>query len=71
VSLKVDQSSVPTLHDSSPNTGDKPRSSIACAGFVCFIPLFPGSVIPSEILWLQARVLRYASEHLRTQQSLS
>ena len=23
-----------------PNTGDKLRSSIACAGFVCFIPLF-------------------------------
>jgi hypothetical protein len=22
------------------NTGDKLRSSIACAGFVCFIPLF-------------------------------
>jgi len=26
-----------------PNTGDKLRSSIACAGFVCFIPLFGGS----------------------------
>jgi len=25
-----------------PNTGDKLRSSIACAGFVCFIPLFGG-----------------------------
>jgi len=27
-----------------PNTGDKLRSSIACAGFVCFIPLFDGPV---------------------------
>jgi hypothetical protein len=27
-----------------PNTGDKLRSSIACAGFVCFIPLFGGAV---------------------------
>ena len=26
------------------NTGDKLRSSIACAGFVCFIPLFDGPV---------------------------
>jgi len=26
------------------NTGDKLRSSIACAGFVCFIPLFDGTV---------------------------
>ena len=26
------------------NTGDKLRSSIACAGFVCFIPLFDGLV---------------------------
>ena len=26
------------------NTGDKLRSSIACAGFVCFIPLFGGLV---------------------------
>jgi len=38
-----------------------------CSTLVCFIPLFAGSVIPSEILWLQARVLRHASEHLRTQ----
>jgi hypothetical protein len=28
--------------DSLPNTGDKLRSSIACAGFVCFIPLLCG-----------------------------
>jgi hypothetical protein len=28
-----------------PNTGDKLRSSIACAGFVCFIPLFDCLVI--------------------------
>src|SRR6187402_105175 len=27
------------------NTGDKLRSSIACAGFVCFIPLFDGAAI--------------------------
>ena len=26
------------------NTGDKLRSSIACAGFVCFIPLFGRTV---------------------------
>jgi hypothetical protein len=26
-----------------PNTGDKLRSSIACAGFVCFIHLFDGA----------------------------
>ena len=29
-----------------PNTGDKLRSSIACAGFVCFIPLFDDVVHP-------------------------
>jgi len=29
-----------------PNTGDKLRSSIACAGFVCCIPLFGGSLAP-------------------------
>ena len=28
-----------------PNTRDKLRSFIACAGFVCFIPLFGGAVI--------------------------
>jgi hypothetical protein len=37
-------SDAPTL--GLPNTGDKLRSSIACAGFVCFIPLFGGVVIP-------------------------
>ncbi len=26
------------------NTGDKLRSSIACAGLVCFIPLFDSSL---------------------------
>jgi len=29
------------------NTGDKLRSSIACAGFVCFIPLFDAAEIPT------------------------
>jgi hypothetical protein len=29
------------------NTGDKLRSSIACAGFVCFIPLLGGFVFHS------------------------
>jgi hypothetical protein len=30
------------------NTGDKLRSSIACAGFVCFIPLFGGAAIATQ-----------------------
>jgi hypothetical protein len=34
---------------SPPNTGDKLRSSIACAGFVCFIPLF-GRPAPTRCL---------------------
>jgi hypothetical protein len=36
----------PRSTSSRPNTGDKLRSSIACAGFVCFIPLFDGPDTP-------------------------
>jgi hypothetical protein len=47
-----------------PNTGDKLRSSIACAGFVCFIPLFGGSrapgmkhvPIPCAYAWANSRL---------------
>ena len=42
--------------DSPHNTGDKLRSSIACAGFVCFIPLFGGLVaLPSVVSQLRQR----------------
>jgi hypothetical protein len=34
----------PSLYLGQPNTGDELRRSIACAGFVCFIPLFDGLV---------------------------
>jgi hypothetical protein len=39
------QPAVRSLRESASNTGDKLRSSIACAGFVCFIPLFGGAVV--------------------------
>ena len=35
-----------------PNTGDKLRSSIACGGFVCFIPLFDGVVLLATVVRL-------------------
>ena len=47
------------------NTGDKLRSSIACAGFVCFIPLLDRSCDSSRTSASHARsphgALRYAS----------
>jgi hypothetical protein len=42
-------------------------SNGAAESFVSFIPLFAGSVIPSQIVWLQAGVLRYASKHPRAE----
>ena len=41
------------------NTGDKLRSSIACAGFVCFIPLFDGLVAQgtAPCAWLPRRTV--------------
>ena len=36
------------LSDSLSNTGDKLRSSIACAGFVCFIPLLGDTAILTD-----------------------
>ena len=50
-----------------PNTADQLRSSVACAGFVSCIRLFAGTVIPSQVLRLEAGILGNASEHLRTQ----
>ena len=44
------------------NTGDKLRSSIACAGFVCFIPLF-GRVAILPTMCCCLALLSNASRH--------
>ena len=57
----------PSVSPSGAQGGTSACSTGAALSFVSCIRVFDGSLIPSQVLWLQAGGLGDASEHLRTQ----